>query len=106
MSTKDREVIKKELLNYLSIYLKNEKIKITDFLLSLIDQIESGKDLTINQFNSIINFIGRERNFLKMDHEEIREYFSLIIKERNDQKDENGHRLQTNQFQHPTLPVQ
>ena len=98
MSVKDREVIKKELLNYLIIYLKNEKIKITDFLLSLIDQIESGKDLTINQFNSIINFIGREKDFLKMEHSEIREYFSLIIKERNDHRNEDRYELQTNQF--------
>jgi hypothetical protein len=98
MSVKDREVIKKELLNYLIIYLKNEKVKITDFLLSLIDQIESGKDLTINQFNSIINFIGREKDFRKMEHSAIREYFSLIIKERNDHRNEDRYELQTNQF--------
>lgn len=69
-----------ELNNYLGLYLIKKNLKMKPVIKSMRDQIINGKQITENQFSSIIPFIEREPEFKNKTVDEIFEHFSPLIK--------------------------
>ena len=72
------EVLRRQLLYYLSIYLR-KKLNMEMILVNIFDRLKGGNSITEKQFKSIIKFIEREDDFRHMNRYEIRNYFDPII---------------------------
>ena len=72
------EVLRQQLLYYLSIYLR-KKLNMEMILVNIFDRLKDGNSITEKQFKSIIKFIEREDDFRLMNRYEIRNYFDPII---------------------------
>ena len=72
------EVLRRQLLYYLSIYLR-KKLNMEMILVNIFDRLKDGNSITEKQFKSIIKFIEREDDFRLMNRYEIRNYFDPII---------------------------
>ena len=57
------EYRKSELLKYLQFYL-SKKLRMEVVIRNIINRLKQNKRLSINQFNSIIKFIEREKFYL------------------------------------------
>ncbi len=72
------DVLRQQLLYYLSIYLK-KKLNMEIILVNMFDRLKDGHSITEKQFRSLIKFLEREDQFLNKSRPQIRQYFSPII---------------------------
>ena len=72
------EILRRQLLYYLSIYLR-KKLNMEMVLINIFDRLKEGNSITENQFRSLIKFLEREDTFRLMNRTEIRNYFNPII---------------------------
>ena len=83
---------KKQLLNYLQFYL-SKRLNMEIVLVKIVEQLRENKPISERQFKSIIKFIERERPFITMDRNEIRNYFDGWISNHKIKENHNGHTL-------------
>ena len=48
-------------------------------LINIKQRIETNRPITIRQFNSLIKFIEREKEFIHSDRDEIQQFFEPLI---------------------------
>ena len=75
----------RELINYLNKYLK-KNFDMKMIFIQTKKSLNIDKSISINQFESLIKFIERERPFVTYTRPKIYEYFSPIINEKNKKK--------------------
>ena len=83
-------------------------------LINIKQRIETNRPITIRQFNSVIKFIEREKEFINSDRSEIQQFFEPLIeptKRRINPYEHNDlsqflHWSQTYQFQRTEIPHQ
>ena len=83
-------------------------------LINIKQRIETNRPMTIRQFNSLIKFIEREKEFINSDRNEIQQFFEPLIepiKKRINPYEHNDltqflHWSQTYQFQRTEIPHQ
>lgn len=73
------KLLRQELNQYLSIYIKKNDLLMKPVMLSIQDQLLSRKKITIGQFESVIKFIEREHQFKDFSKEYLTNYFSPLI---------------------------
>jgi hypothetical protein len=73
-------LLQQELNQYLSTYIKKNDVQMKQVMLSIQDQIMSGRKITKGQFKCIIKFIEREKQFKKLNQDQLINYFSPLIK--------------------------
>jgi len=76
---KDKTYLKTLLLRYLNIYLSKKNLKMRWVIKSIKNRIEKDQPITSNQFNSVIKFIEREKEFVTKNRNQIIEFFEPII---------------------------
>ena len=79
------------IINYIHKYLHKPKLKMKPVMRSIISLIQNNKKISLNQFNSIIKFIEREKEFKSQTRSQITKYFDEIIKN-NEGKSINEYR--------------
>ena len=68
------------LIRYLNIYLLKKDLKMKPILRNIVYRIERNQNISIKQYNSIIKFIEREKEFKNLNREKIYRFFEPIIK--------------------------
>ena len=102
------------LIRYLNQYLSKKDLRMKNVLINIKQRIETNRPITIRQFNSLIKFIEREKEFINSDRNEIQQFFDKLIepiKKRINPYEHNDltqflHWLQTYQFQRTEIPHQ
>ena len=74
-----------EIIKYLQLYLSKQKFYMYPVFLGIIKQLKNDRFISENQFQSIIKFLEREPKFKRYDKDEIRDYFQILIGNRNEQ---------------------
>ena len=69
------------LINLLQLYLSKSHLKMKPVMNSMLNSLQSNKDISYKQFQSIINFIEREHVLKPYKRNQIIELFSPIIKD-------------------------
>ena len=67
------------LIRYLNQYLLKKDLRMKNVLINIKQRIETNRPITIRQFNSLIKFIEREKEFINSDRDEIRQFFEPLI---------------------------
>lgn len=77
------KVTTKELRNvlryYLQLYLSKNELRMKSVMISILKALQSNKDISFKQFQSIIKFIERETMFKEYKRYQLIELFSPII---------------------------
>ena len=68
------------ILHHINKYLLKPKLKMKNVMRSIKYRIQNNKKITLNQFNSIIKFIEREKEFKSYTRNQIIKYFDEVIK--------------------------
>ena len=79
---RDKTYLKTLLLRYLNIYLSKKNLRMRWVLKSIKNRIEKDQPITSNQFNSVIKFIEREKEFVTKNRNQIIEFFEPLIEQR------------------------
>ena len=67
------------LIRYLNQYLLKKDLRMKNVLINIKQRIETNRPITIRQFNSLIKFIEREKEFINSDRDEIQQFFDPLI---------------------------
>ena len=67
------------LIRYLNQYLLKKDLRMKNVLINIKQRIETNRPMTIRQFNSLIKFIEREKEFINSDRDEIQQFFEPLI---------------------------
>ena len=67
------------LIRYLNQYLLKKDLRMKNVLINIKQRIETNRPITIRQFNSVIKFIEREKEFINSDRSEIQQFFEPLI---------------------------
>ena len=67
------------LIRYLNQYLLKKDLRMKNVLINIKQRIETNRPITIRQFNSLIKFIEREKEFINLDRDEIQQFFEPLI---------------------------
>ena len=67
------------LIRYLNQYLLKKDLRMKNVLINIKQRIETNRPITIRQFNSLIKFIEREKEFINSDTDEIQQFFEPLI---------------------------
>ena len=67
------------LIRYLNQYLLKKDLRMKNVLINIKQRIETNRPITIRQFNSLIKFIEREKEFINSDRNEIQQFFEPLI---------------------------
>ena len=67
------------LIRYLNQYLLKKDLRMKNVLINIKQRIETNRPITIRQFNSLIKFIEREKEFINSDRSEIQQFFEPLI---------------------------
>ena len=67
------------LIRYLNQYLLKKDLRMKNVLINIKQRIETNRPITIRQFNSVIKFIEREKEFINSDRNEIQQFFEPLI---------------------------
>jgi len=67
------------LIRYLNQYLLKKDLRMKNVLINIKQRIETNRPITIRQFNSLIKFIEREKEFINSDRYEIQQFFEPLI---------------------------
>ena len=76
------------LINYINIYLSKKKIEMKGFLRDLKGILKGDKKITVRQLEAIIPFLDKEKEFKGRSMDEIKYYFSPLLK--NYKEKDNG----------------
>ena len=77
--TKDQ--LRTQLIHYLKEYLSKRDLNMKFVMVGILEKLQNHQDITPKQFNSILNYISRERPYRGMSSQVIREHFSELISE-------------------------
>jgi len=69
----------KHLKYYLQLYLSKPNLKMKNVMIGIVNRLDRDKKITINQFNSIISYLEREREFRGNRREIITNFYSKLI---------------------------
>lgn len=98
------------LLRYLNQYLSKRGLLMVNIIRSIRDRVLRDQPMTPKQFNSIIKFIEREREFLHLNRDQITTYFEPFIFQPPKEEPNESNDLtvffesQTDQLQRTDLP--
>ena len=67
------------LLRYLKQYLLKKDLRMKNVLFNIVKRLENNKPITLKQYNSVIKFIEREKEFHKSNRTEILTFFESLI---------------------------
>ena len=67
------------LLRYLKQYLLKKDLYMKNVLKNIINRLENNQPITINQYNSVIKFIEREKPFKGLNRNQIYRFFEPLI---------------------------
>lgn len=81
------------LLRYLNTYLLKRDLKMKNVLFNIKKRIENDQQISVKQYNSIIKFIEREREFSKSNRNEIFQFFEPLIENYNGKVNQYGNDL-------------
>ena len=70
------------LLRYLNIYLSKKNLRMRYVVKSIKDRIEKDQPITSKQFNSVIKFLEREKEFKTKNRNQIHQFFEPLIEQR------------------------
>ena len=70
------------LLRYLQYYLSKKDLKMKNVLKNIQYRIQNNKRISIRQYNSIIKFIEREKEFKNSDRDQIYRFFEPLIEQK------------------------
>ena len=70
---------KTHLKHYLHLYLSKPNLKMKNVMKGILYRLDRDKKITINQFNSIISYLEREREFRGNRREIITNFYSKLI---------------------------
>lgn len=68
------------LIRYLNIYLLKKDLKMKPILRNIVYRIERNQNISIKQYNSIIKFIEKEKEFKDLNRNQIYQFFEPVIK--------------------------
>ena len=77
-----KDYLIRELTKYLNNYIKKD-LRMKMIFIQIKKNLNNEKSISMNQFNSLIKFLERERPFLTYTRTKIYDYFSPIINEKN-----------------------
>ncbi len=67
------------LIRYLNIYLLKKDLKMKPILRNIVNRMNRNQNISIKQYNSIIKFIEREKEFKDLNRDQIYQFFEPII---------------------------
>ena len=70
---------KTHLKHYLHLYLSKPNLKMKNVMKGILYRLDRDKKISIKQFNSIISYLEREREFCNSKRETIINYYSNLI---------------------------
>ena len=70
------------LLRYLNIYLSKKNLRMRYVVKSIKDRIEKDQPITSKQFNSVVKFLEREKEFQNKNRNQIYQFFEPLIEQR------------------------
>ena len=70
------------LLRYLNQYLSKKNLRMRYVIKSIKDRIEKDQPITSKQFNSVIKFLEREKEFKTKNRNQIHQFFEPLIEQR------------------------
>lgn len=76
-----QEQLNSKLKTYLSIYVKKRDLKMKPVINSMLERINNNVPITKKQFNSVIRFLEREREFSNLNQNQIKEIFKPVIQD-------------------------
>ena len=77
------------LIRYLNSYLSRYKLNMRWVMNNILIRLKRNETITLNQFNSIIKFIEREKEFVSLNRGQIVKYFDELIGNEQLDKKEN-----------------
>ena len=77
------------LIRYLNGYLSRYKLNMRWVMNNILIRLKRNETITLNQFNSIIKFIEREKEFVSLNRGQIVKYFDELIGNEQLDKKEN-----------------
>ena len=75
----DTELIRSKLLKYVIHYHNKPHINMYWVTNSIIKRLRNGEQISEKQFNTLIRWLEREKEFSKLDRSTLKQYFSPII---------------------------
>ena len=81
------------LITYIHSYLSKRNLRMSRVLIGIVNRLKDGKGISERQYNSIIKFIERELEFVRMNRSEIRSYFDPLILDNISKETNNGNDL-------------
>ena len=75
----DKQQKQNILIQYLDIYLLKKDLKMKPILRNIVYRIKRNQNISIKQYNSIIKFIEREKEFKDQNRDQIYQFFEPII---------------------------
>lgn len=76
-----RSLVTHRLLQYLSIY-ELKKFEMHNVIIGIKDQLLRTGSLSKGQFDVLLPFLKRERQFVGMDNAQLRNFFDSVIRKR------------------------
>ena len=76
-----KDYLIRELTKYLNNYIKKD-LRMKMIFIQIKKNLNNEKSISMNQFDSLIKFLERERPFLTYTRPKIYDYFSPIINEK------------------------
>jgi len=77
----DRSLVTHRLLQYLSIY-ESKKFEMHNVIIGIKDQLLRTGSVSKGQFDVLLPFLKRERQFAGMDNVQLRNFFDSVIGKR------------------------
>lgn len=77
----DRSLVTHRLLQYLSIY-ESKKFAMHKVIIGIKDQLLRTGSISKGQFDVLLPFLKRERQFVDMDNAQLRNFFDSVIGKR------------------------
>ena len=81
------------LIRYLNQYLLKKDLRMKNVLRNIVYRIERNQNISIKQYNSIIKFIEREKEFKGKDRDQIYQFFEPIIETNHRKVIQHGNTL-------------
>jgi len=78
---KTKDQLRQQLIHYLKEYLSKRDLNMKFVMIGILEKLQNHQDITPKQFDSILNYISRERPYRGMPSQVIREHFSELISE-------------------------
>jgi hypothetical protein len=85
----DRSLVTHRLLQYLSIY-ESKKFEMHKVIIGIKHQLLRTGSISKGQFNVLLPFLKRERQFAGMDSAQLRNFFDSIVGKRTKKGVSNG----------------